>query len=277
MLYVFQNPPNKLWILIIFCLLTLRAAAQPDSYPIEVTFNKTSSVVFPNDILSVDRGSRDLLVQKAKGLKNVLQLKAGKKSFQETNLTVFTAGGMLYHFMVRYADHPIDYIHKINSTNQTETTRDILFQDDMTSAMMERLAKRILSKGTSKRIKRSAHHDMHLELNGIYIRDNMMFFRLKISNGSYIPFHTELARIYIVDKQKVRRTAAQELAEKPLYQFGDISVINGKASQEIIYALPKFTIPDAKVLTLEVMERRGGRHLKLQVHNNAIMQALPIP
>ncbi|HEY9256658.1 DUF4138 domain-containing protein, partial [Chitinophaga sp.] len=46
---------------------------------LQVAYSKTSNIIFPFAISSVDRGSRDLMVQKAKGVKNILQVKAGKE------------------------------------------------------------------------------------------------------------------------------------------------------------------------------------------------------
>lgn len=44
---------------------------------------------------SVDRGSKDVLAQKAKGVESILQVKAAKTNFDETNLTVINADGKL--------------------------------------------------------------------------------------------------------------------------------------------------------------------------------------
>ena len=88
-------------------LLTISAFAQqtdknrlskiePDS--LTIVYSKTTNIVFPYAIKSVDRGSQDILVQKAKGLENMLMIKAAQKGFSQTNLTVVTADGKLYSF-----------------------------------------------------------------------------------------------------------------------------------------------------------------------------------
>jgi hypothetical protein len=75
-------------------------------YPITVTYSKTTNLIFPYAIKSVDKGSRDLLVQKAIGVENILQVKAAKQWFGETNLTVVTADGGLFSYSVTYTDAP---------------------------------------------------------------------------------------------------------------------------------------------------------------------------
>src|SRR5690606_35840587 len=77
-----------------------------ESFPIAITSNKTTNLIFPYDIRSVDRGSKEVLVQKARGTENILQLKAAQENMKETNLTVITADGKLYSFLLRYASNP---------------------------------------------------------------------------------------------------------------------------------------------------------------------------
>src|ERR1700743_3117645 len=69
-----------------------------------VTFAKTTNLIFPYAIKSVDKGSKDLLVQVAKGVENIIQVKAAVQGFEETNLTVITADGKLYSYVVDYTD-----------------------------------------------------------------------------------------------------------------------------------------------------------------------------
>jgi hypothetical protein len=40
-----------------------------------------------------------------------------------------------------------------------------------------------------------------------------------------------------------------------------------------VIALPKFTIPDGKYLSIQIMEKNGGRNLFLKVRNRKIMKA----
>jgi hypothetical protein len=47
--------------------------------PLTIAVGKTTHLIYPFAIKSVDRGSRDILVQKAKGLENILQVKAARE------------------------------------------------------------------------------------------------------------------------------------------------------------------------------------------------------
>lgn len=274
---------NKIYVLIFgsaIQLFAMEANSQPSGelQPVEITFNKTSSIVFPASITSVDRGSRDVLVQKAKGVNNVLQLKAGRINFNETNLTVITADGKLHHFLVRYAEHPKVFTVSIHETSPSnDSDAPLLFEAKVTSAAMKIIAENILMLPKRHPIKRTAHYGMKLFLKGIYIRDNVMYYHLTIVNHSNIPFHTEMLSLYTKDKQKVKRTATQEVYEAPLYIYGNSDEVKGKTSLDVVIALSKFTIPEAKLLVIELMEMKGGRHVALRVRNRTIVKARPAP
>lgn len=267
--------PSKYILLPLMILLmaVFRISAQGVNSPtIEVTFNKTSSVIFPAAITSVDRGSRDILAQRAKGVNNILQLKAGTLNFKETNLTVITADGNLHHFFVKYSDKPSRYTVNIGISPLADSNQ-LLFQSEMTEADLKQLSEEILSREDDRKIKSYTKYDMKLLLRGIYIEDNVMFFHLSIENKSNIPYHNEVLRFSIRDKRQSKRTASQEVSEAAIHQTGDASMIDGKSSNELVFAIPKFTIPDAKLLRIELKEKRGGRHLFIDVKNNSIIKA----
>lgn len=261
----------------VFILLT-HLMAHSQSLPsqlIDITINKTSSIIFPCAITSVDRGSRDVLAQKAKGMSNVLQVKAGKPGFKETNLTIITADGELHHFIVHYAEHPSVFVTRLPDSLTAKGTA-VLFDSEMTESEMEITSKDILALNRGTSMEKDGNFDMKLILKGIYIHHNMLFFHLKVINKSNISFHTDMLRFSVKDKLKVKRMAAQEITEVPLHIYGDPKEIAGKSYTQLIYAIPKFTIPDAKRLNIELMEKRGGRHLHLTVKNKQIVGARTI-
>lgn len=265
-------------LLFFTCVVMLgRSQSSAEVKTVEVTFNKTLSIIFSSSITSVDRGSRDVLAQKAKGVNNVLQLKAGRINFKETNLTVITSDGKLHHFMVSYADHPKSFTVQVNDAGISENSSvPILFQMELTSSEMAQCVDEILNHSQRGAVKKTSHYSMKLSLQGIFIQGNVMFYHLRITNLSNIPFHTDMLRFYVKDKQNVKRTAAQENSAAPLFIRGNTEEVKGAATQDVIVALEKFTIPDAKVLAIELLEKKGGRHLKLLVKNRTIIRAKPV-
>ncbi|RYE47305.1 MAG: conjugative transposon protein TraN [Sphingobacteriales bacterium] len=249
-------------------------------YRLEVTFNKTINLVFPAAITSIDRGSQDIMVEKAAGVDNILRVKADTKVFEETNLSVITNDGKLYSFLVSYNSNP-SYLN-INigdvalSTMTSSKPKDGGITPSMT--MNEQSLKEYSQKAVSQK---SNIHSVYGEssrmafaLTGFYVKDNAMFCRLRINNYSRINYDIDQFRLYIRDKKQSKRTATQEIEINPLYILGDSSSIRGKGEETLVIAVPKFTIPDGKYMAIEITERNGGRHLNLRVKNRHVMRAM---
>lgn len=77
------------------CLGTIPA------FSIEVTYDKTSHIIFPSSIRYVDLGSNYIVAGKAAEAENVLRVKAAVEEFaEETNFSVITEDGHFYGFNV---------------------------------------------------------------------------------------------------------------------------------------------------------------------------------
>jgi conjugative transposon TraN protein len=287
-----QYDSNKLFMVITGTILALlilpacrsfaqawdvKAQSASESQAIEITYNKTTSLVFPAIIKSVDRGSRDILAQKAKGVENILQLKAARHGFPQTNLTVITGDGNIHQFTVHYTKDPNQLVLKLPSLDDTRTAEEptppLLWRGAGGEAQMEIDASKIVNAKRSIRFVNESKYKIRLSLRGIYIRDNIIFYHFRVSNQSNINYDVDFLRIYVQDKQKVKRTASQEVNIQPIYVLGSADKIKGRTTQEVVYALEKFTIPDAKRLVIEMFEKNGGRNLSLSIKNKTIVNA----
>ncbi|MEP1260398.1 DUF4138 domain-containing protein, partial [Algoriphagus sp.] len=73
---------------------------------LQISDQMTTNLIFPYAIKSVDRGNRNILVQKASAVENILQVKAENSELQNSNLTVITEDGSFYSFAVEYQEVP---------------------------------------------------------------------------------------------------------------------------------------------------------------------------
>ena len=273
---------NNLYIRIVlwgfFSWFATRANGQSriESDTLQIAFNKTSSIVFPAVIKSVDKGSRDILAQKAKGVGNVLQLKAGREKFPETNLTVITADGILHHFTVSYSEQPSSFTTDMSNLSYPATS-SLIFQTELTESDMENYSSGIAQAKRKIRFVNESKDKMNLSLLGIYIKDDVMFFRFKAENRSNIDYDVDLFKFYIRDKARIKRTASQEIEVKPIYVYGNDKKIQGKSSTDLVYVLQKFTIPESKYLNVEMFEQNGGRNIELNIKNKTIVNARLLP
>lgn len=86
-------------------------------------------------------------------------------------------------------------------------------------------------------------------------------------------YDTDFIRFKIVDKKVAKRTAIQETVIDPVRSYNEILVIGGKSTVRTVYTVPQFTIPDDKILVIELVEKNGGRHQTIRVENSDIVAA----
>lgn len=263
----------NLKIIFLTYLITITAWAQESSQNLEISTNKTSCLIFPVAIKSIDRGSQHLLTQKATGVENVLLLKAGQTDFEETSLTVITADGSLFQFVINYAAHPTTLRYEIRPPE----IKPVSFTHGLSETNLQQIMRRIRRSPITLRFHDTKKFKLRLALQGVYVHKEFLFCRLQVQNNSNIAYDLESFRMFIRDKSRLKRTAAQELPLQPLFQDGNLTRVPGKSSSEIILAFDTFTIPDAKRLHIELLEHNGGRHLTLIVKNRTIIRASEIP
>jgi conjugative transposon TraN protein len=242
---------------------------------LQVGFSKTTSIIFPYSIKSIDKGSVEVLVQKAKGVENILLVKAAKQHFFQTNLTVVTSDGKLYVFVLNYDDLCPDLNFK--AENAVAASKDVLFSlENENQKRIEQCAWSAYSKKKKISGLKKSKYQIRLEVNGIFIQQDVLYLRVVFENKSKINYDIDQFRFFIRDKRKSKRTASQEIEAEPLYATSSSSVIPYKSEIIKVYALQKFTIPENKYLTIQMIEKNGGRHLEVDINNNLTDLVFPI-
>lgn len=242
------------------CWLFVSAMAQTSS--LQITTDKTTSLIFPFPIRHVDRGTKDVLVQQVKEADNILLVKAAALKFPETNLSVVTGDGSVYSFRVNYIEQPENWIY---------------YLPELKKSTIATYANGILDNHRTMRGIKDRRWDIAASVTGIYIKDDVMYYQIMLCNHSPIDYDIELLKFYIRDKKKSKRTAAQENELTPLHISGNTRQVKACNFSMIVVALDKFTIPDAKYLAIQLMERNGGRHLLMKVKNNKLIKAISLP
>lgn len=247
-----------------------------EPYHLEITCVKTTNLVFPYAIKSVDRGSKDVLVQKAECVENVLQVKAGTEYFKETNLTVITADGKLYSYLLNYVENP-PVLNIRYTKGSVKKGSNVLFPNTIPNeAAIQACAAKVAAEETWIRNINDKKYGMKLQLAGLFIQDDVLYFQIRLQNNTNIKYDIAQFRFFIRDQKKSKRTAAQEIEIKPLHVLGNATTINPKTEHVLVVALPKFTIPDQKNFHIQMMENNGGRHLELRIRNSTIIKSQPI-
>lgn len=237
---------------------------------VQIAYSKTTSIVFPYAIKSIDKGSEDILMQKAKGVENILLLKAAKQNFIQTNITVVTADSRLYVFVLNYDEVCPDL--NIKADSSAIVNNDILFWiDNENQKKIEQYSKLALFKKKKIEGLKSSRFDINLRVSGIFIHQDVLYFRLVLGNASKINYDIDQLRFFIRDQRKSKRTASQEIEILPLFSTSNSIVIPDKSEVTLVYALSKFTIPEKKYLTIQLIENNGGRQLEIDIKNNDLI------
>lgn len=254
---------NLLLIIFLLAYGGLNAQTYIEPMKLEVAAAKTTNLVFPSNIVTVDRGNESIIIQKSAA--NILRVKAAAPFTEETNLTVVTADGKLYSFIVVYHTAPAHLNINLGNLHTVKT--------DTALAVASNL---VLQAKPNLYGLRYVSGNVSLELNGFYVNDDILFCKVKIENRSQISFNIDQFRMIVCDTRKMKRSSSQDIEIKPLYISGDTDCIKGNSVQSVVLALSAFTVPASKSLLIEVLEKNGGRNLIIKVKNRHIITAKPI-
>lgn len=269
-----QNP--------IFTYLPLEEA-RLEPYKMQVTYNKTSHLLFPSPIRYVDLGSDLLIANKAEPIGNVLRIKSAVRDFEEeTNFSVITEDGKFYNFDVYYSSYPdaLSYdLLKQQRSREQQYAADVLFEDlkgsssSLTELLMETLYER--SGRTIKHIA-SKSYGIQFSVRALHVNDNKFYFTLEVKNSSNISYDIDLINFKIVDKKNLKRTVVQDKLLEPVRVYFPTMTVSHHSDLAAVYLLDQFTLLKDQVLEIEILEKNGGRHQKVQLQNKDLINARPI-
>lgn len=256
---------------------------------IEVGFTKTVHILFPAPVTYIDIGSMAIIAGKADGAENVVRVKAAVRDFaEETNLTVITEDGGFYTFDARYAENPststIEIAAAESPAAQPASASEPARADEERVLLREvgrerpATVKRVLSdiyrqnradvKGIHTR-----KYGVEVEVRGIYVHNDVIYLHVQIANNTNISFEVDYRRFVVADRKAAKRTAQQQRIIEPLRVCNDPSIVRGHQRQRIVFALPKLTLEEDKILLLEIAEKDGARHQCLEISSKELLGA----
>ena len=262
---------------------------------IEAGFTKTVHILFPSPVTYIDIGSMDIIAGKADGAENVVRVKAAVRNFAaETNLTVITEDGGFFTFDVHYAENPA--VSTVNLTVQEPQTKGVkeptAAGDPLSPAPVTKsrvllrevgrekpaTVKRMLSdiyrqNRTDVKGIRTKKYGIEVEVLGIYVSNDVIYIHTCMYNDTNISFEVDSRRFIVADRKLAKRTAQQQTPLEILRVCNDPAVVRGRQRQRTVFALPKLTIPDDKVLLLEIIEKNGARHQTVEIAAKELLEA----
>ena len=249
-------------------------------YRLQVTYQKTSHLLFPSPIRYVDLGSDLIVASKADPIANVLRIKSAVQQFdEETNFSVITEDGQFYSFDVLYNSYPetlsYDLVKMQRHQEKTEAT-DVLFEDlkGSSSSLTEMLMKKLYDNPTRQiRHIGSKSYGILFSLKALYVHNSKFYFIIDIRNSSQLSYEVDYISFTIADKKNLKRTVVQDKVISPLRTYPEIFDVDSKSRQQSVFLLNQFTLLDSQILEIELFEKNGGRHQKLEISNKELVNA----
>ena len=262
---------------------------------IEAGFTKTVHILFPSPVTYIDIGSMDIIAGKADGAENVVRVKAAVRNFAaETNLTVITEDGGFFTFDVHYAENPV--VSTLNLTVQEPQPESMKkpaavgYPQPTAPASEGRVLLREVGREKPATIKRmlsdiyrqnrtdvkgirTKKYGIGVEVLGIYVSNDVVYIHTCMYNDTNISFEVDSRRFIVADRKLTKRTAQQQTPLEILRVCNDPAVVRGHQRQRTVFALPKLTISDDKVLLLEIVEKNGARHQTVEIAAKELLDA----
>lgn len=252
--------------------------------PIEVGYTKTVHILFPSPVTYIDIGSMDILAGKADGAENVVRVKAAVRDFAaETNLSVITEDGGFYTFDARYTENPAVSTLEIPASDRTAGNEAlappegrVLLQEvgrEKPATVKRRLSDIYRQNRQDVKGIRTKKYGIEVEVRGIYISNDVFYIHTLIRNETNISFEVDCRRFVVADRRLAKRTARQQTPIDIIRVCNDPAIVRGRQQQRAVFALPKLTLSDDKVLLLEIIERNGARHQAVEVNCKELLGA----
>jgi len=267
---------RKLWLLVLLSGRVVFCLAQSAGFGVEgmasvvvpVTMNKMTNIVFPERVETGVKVSRDVLVQKVRGVENVIELKAVRRDFAPTNISVYGRDGRLYSFVLRYVlDTAVLNFRVVPDGGGAPVLlsglpvgEDVLRDDSR--VLVARRGFLHVSRRTER---------LRLRLTGVYLRDSLEWLVFRIADRSEVAFHAGMLRFVLQDTKQVKRKAEQERPVSPV--FGGLPLVGGEDRTGFAVGFEPFTVPRGKRLLVQVAGQDGDRVVELRVKGKILLKA----
>jgi hypothetical protein len=244
------------------------------SLQVPVSGMKMTNLVFPVPVAAGVKVSKDVLVQRPKGIENVIELKAVRLGFAPTNLSVFGKDGRLYSFDLHYVQDTavLNYRVVLDEGALAGKGHPVMLSGlpvDMTTLDKDAPLLGALPGFLHSSVRASG---MRLQLRGIYLRDSLLWLCLRLSNRTAIGFMPAYVRVFVEDRKRLKRTASQEVTVMPVYS-SPLSAVSGRGSQRLTVGLTPFALARGKNLVIELADASGDRVLALKMKGKMVLRA----
>jgi hypothetical protein len=250
------------------------------SLSVPVSGMKMTNLIFPVAIASAVKVSRDVMMQRPKGVRNVIELKAARRNFPTTNITVYGMDGKEYSFALHFVDDTSVLNFRVVGDGSPRAVNGLsndgehpIMLSGLPVAWTKLSSDAVQLSGRRPFLKGSVSAGgVRLRLNGIYLRDSLLWLAMTLRNRVGIGFTPSFMRIYVEDRKEIRRTASQQVPIRPIFP-AQPATLPGGATEGFAAGMTPFVPGKGKRLVVELSDADGGRVLALKIKAKTVLKA----
>lgn len=261
----------KLIVSIIFLFIQFTLFAQNQ---ISVTATTATHIICPEKVTYLQVGDHEKIASEVvPEHPNLVRIKAVEPYEEMSSLTLVSAG-RLYSFLVEYSENtPLEYRLEQFAGEETGLPAGGPVPEYILSELSRQM---LIAGGQNIRNRKSMNEGIILRLEKIKLNNDLLFFQISITNKTNIGYRVEGFNWWIDDKKKLKATNDQEYQVHPKYQHYGVTYIPAETTLKEVFVLPKLTIPEERILRIEMLEEalgNTGRKLSLEIKNKDILRA----
>lgn len=149
----------------------------------------------------------------------------------------------------------------------------------MAQADLKRCCERIIHDVQRVYFLNDKNGKIRLQVRGVYAHGGALFFLLLLNNRSPLDYDVDSVRFLVTAVARGRQPPEAIKVLDPVYVYDSTAMIPGATTIPghsrvvTVFVLPRFTLPTGRQLVIDVRERNGGRHLKVQATNWTLERA----
>lgn len=254
--------------------------AQVQTDTVYVSPERTSSVIVPGMVVSVDVGNKSFLAQVQKNsvlIKPELTTPAGQSTSIHIQFTDSVKGFEYFSALLVCDDAPGKPFYYDLRPHFSRDKRESGFTEaEKQKRYLERIKKKIAlveNRPIDIRDIGEFKENIIMLLRNIGMDDKNLYLRFEVQNNSTIDFNIATVDLSYVKRLEKGLFKKAELQREPVsMQWGDtpVKVIPGGRAKTVSFALPVYGIKSNDYLQVMFREQAGNRHLEFNVYGKTI-------
>ena len=114
---------------------------------------------------------------------------------------------------------------------------------------------------------------MKLQIRGVYTHGASLFFCIQLRNHSPLDYDVDSVRFLVTAAGRNKDPSRVPGTLHPIYVSDSAAVVEGHSSVLSVFVLPRFTLSAGEQLTVNVLEKNGGRQLRVRATNLTLERA----